>query len=339
MLKDEIKKLRLAQGMTQADLAEKLDISPQAVQRWEAGKAQPSAEKIPALAKFFNVSPEALAEVANASIRDEVRKKKLIVTTSTAAATVAAGLAINALGLPAPAMGAIVGILGVAFGRLRYALNKGVDEDSFNPERDLNDAEKKQIEQVLETFPPSDKQNITPIQAVTYVLEHWDEATKNAPSPKEERGISNIQFDNIDYKVYSFSVYNYSLMRGEEYPTMDSRAGNCFHTTEKLSGLDKDRPPFIVDQDKDFRMKRTANFEPTDRILVDPLQTKIESGKIYLVSYQGESIVCQIRKNSEGQYQLINDGQPINATLDDLTARRLIVVGKVVSRWTEYYTG
>lgn len=165
------------------------------------------------------------------------------------------------------------------------------------------------------------------------------EENKNAPSPKEERGISNIQFDNIDYKVYSFSVYNYSLMRGEEYPTMDSRAGNCFHTTEKLSGLDKDRPPFIVDQDKDFRMKRTANFEPTDRILVDPLQTKIESGKIYLVSYQGESIVCQIRKNSEGQYQLINDGQPINATLDDLTARRLIVVGKVVSRWTEYYTG
>lgn len=162
---------------------------------------------------------------------------------------------------------------------------------------------------------------------------------KTAPFPKEERGISNIQFDNIDYKVYSFSVYNYSLMRGEEYPTMDSRAGNCFHTTEKLSGLDKDRPPFIVDQDKDFRMKRTANFEPTDRILVDPLQTKIESGKIYLVSYQGESIVCQIRKNSEGQYQLINDGQPINATLDDLTARRLIVVGKVVSRWTEYYTG
>lgn len=165
------------------------------------------------------------------------------------------------------------------------------------------------------------------------------EEQKTAPSPKEERGIPNIQFDNIDYKVYSFSVYNYSLMRGEEYPTMDSRAGNCFHTTEKLSGLDKDRPPFIVDQDKDFRMKRTANFEPTDRILVDPLQTKIESGKIYLVSYQGESIVCQIRKNSEGQYQLINDGQPINATLDDLTARRLIVVGKVVSRWTEYYTG
>lgn len=165
------------------------------------------------------------------------------------------------------------------------------------------------------------------------------ENIKKEPARKGELNALSIHIDNMNKGVYSFSVYKFSLMRGEEYPTMDSKAGNCFHTTEKLSGLDKDRPPFIVDQDKDFRMKRTAIFEPTDRILVDPLQTKIESGKIYLVSYQGESLVCQIRKKSDGQYQLLNDGQPIDVASDDLVAKRLVVVGKVVSRWTEYYVG
>jgi transcriptional regulator with XRE-family HTH domain len=165
------------------------------------------------------------------------------------------------------------------------------------------------------------------------------EDTKKEPAPEGELNASGIHIDNIIKQVYSFSVYKFSLMRGEEYPTMDSKAGNCFHTTEKLSGLDKDHPPFIVEQDKNFRMKRTANFEPTDRILVDPLQTKIEPGKIYLVSYQGESLVCQIRKNGDGQYQLLNDGQPIDVASDDLATKRLVVVGKVVSRWTEYDVG
>ena len=69
MLKDELKKLRLSKGMTQAELAEKLGISPQAVQRWEAGKSSPSAERIPVLAKCFGVASEFLAEKAKVHIK------------------------------------------------------------------------------------------------------------------------------------------------------------------------------------------------------------------------------------------------------------------------------
>lgn len=284
MLKEEIKKLRLAQGMTQADLAEKLDISPQAVQRWEAGKAQPSAEKIPALAKVFNVSPEALAEVANASVRDEVRKKKLIVATSTAAATVAAGLAINALGLPAPAMGAIVGILGVAFGRLRYSLNKSFDEGSFNPERDLNDAEKKQIEQVLETLSFADKQNVTPIQAVTYVLEHWDEATKTAPSPQGERVQRRIDTNLIEIPVIS---REWTACCGGGVTALDltSEDGRVVSIPRaSLRAYDDLRPPFAIYCEGDC-LESDGIFEG-DVVVVNPAEEPL-NGATALVSIAG----------------------------------------------------
>ncbi len=51
-----IKNLRKEAGLTQADLAEKLHISPQTVSRWEIGEGEPSLELACSLAKVLGVS-------------------------------------------------------------------------------------------------------------------------------------------------------------------------------------------------------------------------------------------------------------------------------------------
>lgn len=52
--------LRKQRGMTQMELAEKLDISRQAVSRWEQGTSEPSAENLVNIGKVFDVSVDAL---------------------------------------------------------------------------------------------------------------------------------------------------------------------------------------------------------------------------------------------------------------------------------------
>lgn len=52
--------LRKQRGMTQMELAEKLDISRQAVSRWEQGTSEPSTENLVSIGKLFDVSVDAL---------------------------------------------------------------------------------------------------------------------------------------------------------------------------------------------------------------------------------------------------------------------------------------
>lgn len=52
--------LRKQRGMTQMELAEKLDISRQAVSRWEQGVSEPSTENLVSIGKLFDVSVDAL---------------------------------------------------------------------------------------------------------------------------------------------------------------------------------------------------------------------------------------------------------------------------------------
>ena len=54
--------LRKQRGMTQIELAEKLDISRQAVSRWERGTAAPSTENLVSIGKLFNVTVDALVD-------------------------------------------------------------------------------------------------------------------------------------------------------------------------------------------------------------------------------------------------------------------------------------
>lgn len=52
--------VRKRSGMTQNDLAEKLDVSRQAISRWEMGTAKPDFENLIAISNLFDVSVDYL---------------------------------------------------------------------------------------------------------------------------------------------------------------------------------------------------------------------------------------------------------------------------------------
>ena len=52
-LAEQLKSLRLSAGLTQTELAKKLNISQQSYARWENGKVTPSLEKLNDIAHFF----------------------------------------------------------------------------------------------------------------------------------------------------------------------------------------------------------------------------------------------------------------------------------------------
>ena len=55
-----IRRARKAAGMTQADLAEKLNYSDKSISKWERGDSDPSTSNLLALAKLFGISAEEL---------------------------------------------------------------------------------------------------------------------------------------------------------------------------------------------------------------------------------------------------------------------------------------
>jgi len=60
LIGDRIKAARLAKGMTQDMLGEKLGVSFQAVSSWETGKFLPDADHLPALSRVLDLSIDAL---------------------------------------------------------------------------------------------------------------------------------------------------------------------------------------------------------------------------------------------------------------------------------------
>ena len=64
ILADKIIRLRKKNGWSQEELAEKMNVSRQAVSKWETGAADPSTANLLALAKLYGVSPEELLRSA-----------------------------------------------------------------------------------------------------------------------------------------------------------------------------------------------------------------------------------------------------------------------------------
>ena len=52
--------LRRKAGLSQEQMAQQLDVSRQAVSKWETGAADPSTANLLALARLYGVSPEEL---------------------------------------------------------------------------------------------------------------------------------------------------------------------------------------------------------------------------------------------------------------------------------------
>lgn len=60
MINEKIKKLRIAYGISQVELASKLGITKQCVSNWENDNILPSIEMLIKLSKYFNVSTDYL---------------------------------------------------------------------------------------------------------------------------------------------------------------------------------------------------------------------------------------------------------------------------------------
>ena len=58
---NNIKKLREAAGMTQAELAARLQLSTPSVTKWELGRANPTYDNLIQLAEIFGVSMDEVA--------------------------------------------------------------------------------------------------------------------------------------------------------------------------------------------------------------------------------------------------------------------------------------
>lgn len=57
---DKILMLRKSRGMSQEELAEKLNVSRQAISRWEMGTAQPDVQNLLQISKLFGVTADYL---------------------------------------------------------------------------------------------------------------------------------------------------------------------------------------------------------------------------------------------------------------------------------------
>ncbi len=56
----KIQELRKQRGLTQEKLAEVLFVSRTAISKWESGSGYPSVDSLKVIAKFFNVTVDAL---------------------------------------------------------------------------------------------------------------------------------------------------------------------------------------------------------------------------------------------------------------------------------------
>lgn len=79
-----IARLRLARTATQEHLAKELNVSPQAVSKWENDINYPDISLLPDLARFLGVSVDELLSGASASAQESVAAQKSTVEKSTA---------------------------------------------------------------------------------------------------------------------------------------------------------------------------------------------------------------------------------------------------------------
>ena len=67
-LGEKLTQARKAAGLTQTDVAAKLDVSRQAVSRWESGQSKPSTERLLALGELYGVSIDRLLNQADTPV-------------------------------------------------------------------------------------------------------------------------------------------------------------------------------------------------------------------------------------------------------------------------------
>ena len=75
-LEDNLQKFRKSKGLSQEELAEKCDISRQAIAKWESGESVPTIDKLIFLADFYKVSlDELVGRKTDIELLDEFVKR------------------------------------------------------------------------------------------------------------------------------------------------------------------------------------------------------------------------------------------------------------------------
>lgn len=70
---ENLYKLRKKNGLSQEELADKLNVSRQSISKWELGTSLPETEKLIAISKFFNVSLDYL--ISDEELTDDFSSK------------------------------------------------------------------------------------------------------------------------------------------------------------------------------------------------------------------------------------------------------------------------
>ena len=97
-LKDKLIKLRKEKRRSQIEVAEALNVSRQAISRWETGAAAPSTEKLIELSRLYGVSLDELVNgvepgdesAADSSVQPRARSRRLLIALALALAILAA---------------------------------------------------------------------------------------------------------------------------------------------------------------------------------------------------------------------------------------------------------
>lgn len=76
LLGPRIKSLRKIRGLTQEQLAERCDVSPSCISRWETGTLYPRRENMDALAKALQVKVEDLLSGLGSPLSDDMMIKE-----------------------------------------------------------------------------------------------------------------------------------------------------------------------------------------------------------------------------------------------------------------------
>ena len=77
-LSEKLYTLRKKSGLSQEQLAEQLNVSRQAISKWESGTSIPESDKLISISNYFNVSLDYLMKEDNAQSKDESQTEKMV---------------------------------------------------------------------------------------------------------------------------------------------------------------------------------------------------------------------------------------------------------------------
>ena len=75
-LPERLMKLRKAAGLSQEEVAEKLELTRQTVSKWETGQSSPDLDKVLPLCDLYHITPDELLHDGGSDEADELKAKK-----------------------------------------------------------------------------------------------------------------------------------------------------------------------------------------------------------------------------------------------------------------------